>query len=523
MKLRWSRLMNLRTMMLERSMRKIKLYRMEKEENVCNLIQWQESDIEKRLKKKIKENYDSMEVLFRKEMRICLKKLKSVKQENSKEIKKIGKERKWIRDNSKELIYLLGEELGLKIGIFQKKVKWKKKRMAGMHRKTIWKGVEVMIETKHLPLIEMPKQREGGSRSGLLIENNCSEDGMEKNTTKFNPKVCSLAIQKHGYAVDCKLRSSNELTCYMTNTCLCTMNNSFANLLVNEPSIDASAESRKVKMKQRVRKKNKWKYLSKVEQTMIEYTLTNGEENQRKMLSQVWSNAKRKSGKTVNCMRQSFQKHIVHNIGLECEIKVYNKLWKENSEVRNFPRKRRSRFKNPKPIIIMEIDRFKKFVIDTHSWRSNGFRNLYRWKRSLWDEFGWSGPDRFALWEDLPQEYAVMNRNLDVEEYSIMSCGGNSEVNVYEIPKLNGFWKQSHLCFGMDQKGDLEWHKFKIYCSDEVPENGEFVLWKTVNLIPVLWLDRNRCLFAEEEELRRYNPRRMAIKGNVYLMEEKLM
>jgi hypothetical protein len=114
-----------------------------------------------------------------------------------------------------------------------------------------------------------------------------------------------------------------------------------------------------------------------------------------------------------------------------------------------------------------------------------------------------------------------MNSNLDVEEYSDMSCKGKTEVDVYLIPKLNGYWKQSHLCFGLDQEGDLDWHKFEIYCSDHVP--GEFILWKSIMLIPVLWLDKDRCLFAEENELRSYNPRRIAIRGNVYVMESRLM
>jgi hypothetical protein len=172
---------------------------------------------------------------------------------------------------------------------------------------------------------------------------------------------------------------------------------------------------------------------------------------------------------------------------------------------------------------IMEIDRFNKFVIDTHSWRSNKFKNQYRWSRSLWDVFGWSGPDRFALWEDLSQEYAVINNNLNVEEYSLMCCEGITEANIYEIPKLNGYWKQSHLCFGLDQLGTLEWHHFKIYCSDDVPGNGEFVLWKSIMVVPMLLLDGKRCLFAEEEEMTRYNSRRSSVQGNVYMMERTLM
>jgi hypothetical protein len=134
--------------------------------------------------------------------------------------------------------------------------------------------------------------------------------------------------------------------------------------------------------------------------------------------------------------------------------------------------------------------------------------------------FGWNADNRFGLWKNLTLIFAVINSNVSLDVYNLFCCEGKTELNIYEIPKMNGYWKQSHMCFGLDQTGILDrWPSFKIYCSDELPGNQEFVLVEQKMVVPMLMLDRDRCLFVEEEKLLKYNSRYMAIKGNIYVME----
>jgi hypothetical protein len=64
-----------------------------------------------------------------------------------------------------------------------------------------------------------------------------------------------------------------------------------------------------------------------------------------------------------------------------------------------FNKKIRLRFDREKTKVKMESDNFNKFIVNTHAWRSNGFRNVRKWQESLWDYFGWWGKTKFDLWE----------------------------------------------------------------------------------------------------------------------------
>jgi hypothetical protein len=172
----------------------------------------------------------------------------------------------------------------------------------------------------------------------------------------------------------------------------------------------------------------------------------------------------------------------------------------------------------------MEIDKFNKFVVDTYAWRKNGTKNYRRWKDTLWDMFAWNAENRFELWDSLIPTFAVINSNIDFLSYNLFCNEDKMEVNVYEIPRLIGYWKQSRMCFGLDQSGVLsQWPSFKIYCSDELPGNDEFTLVEQKMLVPVLWFDKKRCLFVEEEEFLKFNSRYVAIRGNIWTMGKDLM
>jgi hypothetical protein len=364
-------LTNLRNLVLRKSAKDVVIYQSEKVDIEVVPIQLQKWDTKDKVMKRLKDNFDSMEMLFRKEMKICLEKLLAEKHQIKNNIKKVGKDKKWIGDKPDETIDLHGKLLGLVVGVFHRKVKWKQKRGVGMHRKTIWKGEEILTEMKYLPETKASMEEKEEEIEFKILIGNYSGEEEDKNTTKFNAKVCSLAILKYGSTVDCELQSSKELVCHMNNFIL--QKNNLTNVLNNIPltKIDTgTAISRNTKFRKgRTRKKNCEEYPFGIDQTMMKNTRI-GEENQ-KMLPQVWSNAKRKSGNTVTCIRKSLQKHFVHSLELECMIKVYKK-WKENSKEENFLYKRRSKIKNLKPLAIMEDDKFEKFVIDTHSWRNCG-------------------------------------------------------------------------------------------------------------------------------------------------------
>jgi hypothetical protein len=48
-----------------------------------------------------------------------------------------------------------------------------------------------------------------------------------------------------------------------------------------------------------------------------------------------------------------------------------------------FNKQTRLKFDKGKTKLKMEIDSFNKFIVNTQTWRSNGFRNFRRWKDSL--------------------------------------------------------------------------------------------------------------------------------------------
>jgi hypothetical protein len=201
------------------------------------------------------------------------------------------------------------------------------------------------------------------------------------------------------------------------------------------------------------------------------------------------------------------------------------KKWRigEANEVK-FNIRIRLKFDKGKTKFKMEIDNFNKFIVNTHTWRSNGFRNLRRWRDSLWDYFGWWGKTKFDLWENISPIFAVINSNLSLDDYNIFCNDGNIQVFLYEIPKFIGYWNQAHLCFGLDQVGVLKnWPSFTIYCSDMLPSNDEFVFLKSMMVVPMLRLDERRCFFVEEEQFKKCNSRFVAIRGNVYMMQKDLM
>jgi hypothetical protein len=86
--------------------------------------------------------------LFKKKVRICLKRLINSETKSKEIVKKIGKAAKWEKDNRNDDLKRNGEELKMIVEIYVRKVKWKKKRTQAMHRKTVWKGKEVMIILK---------------------------------------------------------------------------------------------------------------------------------------------------------------------------------------------------------------------------------------------------------------------------------------------------------------------------------------------------------------------------------------
>jgi hypothetical protein len=83
--------------------------------------------------------------LFKREIRICLGKLKTQEPMERKQRKRIGKDSMWKRFVFDESLLQLERNLGVKMEILTRKVRLKGNKLQGMHRKTRWKGDEYMI------------------------------------------------------------------------------------------------------------------------------------------------------------------------------------------------------------------------------------------------------------------------------------------------------------------------------------------------------------------------------------------
>jgi hypothetical protein len=209
---RWRGVTIIRKMMLEDEMKELKLLKTEKISYDYPPIQLKSFDEKRRLEIKIKDNQSSLQTLFEKDLRICLKELLNRKQIIKKAVKRIGKEKKWIQENSNELVCSQGKAIGLSINIFLRKVRWKMKRITGMHRKTMWKGLDLGVTISHLPNNNKKplELREKETETKISLENNCSKEGIDRNANKFNAKVCTFAILKCGSAVNCEEQSSKK-------------------------------------------------------------------------------------------------------------------------------------------------------------------------------------------------------------------------------------------------------------------------------------------------------------------------
>jgi hypothetical protein len=104
-----------------------------------------DEELFEKLKLKIEDCNKVSENLFKKEMKICLAKLKTQEPSEGKPDEKVGKEVRWKKLNRSEMMLIHEKNLGLKLDILTRRVRMKRNELQGMHRKTRWKGDEFVI------------------------------------------------------------------------------------------------------------------------------------------------------------------------------------------------------------------------------------------------------------------------------------------------------------------------------------------------------------------------------------------
>jgi hypothetical protein len=150
------------------------------------------------LKIKLKEQDEALLRLFKKKVKICLEKTIKLETKEACKAKKVGKTTHWEREvEDDEEIIKQGESLEMRVEIYVRRVKWKKKRTQSMHRKTVWKGKQFMFILKETHLNDNPdmkfdlkldRWKENTMKESLFNEMYYSNRGRK-------PKVCEAIIK----------------------------------------------------------------------------------------------------------------------------------------------------------------------------------------------------------------------------------------------------------------------------------------------------------------------------------------